>query len=108
MSLRDFGMGKLSLEGRIQEETSIFIEELNKLNGQPTDLQVLTANVISNVICSIVFGKRFEYDDQEFNQNINDLNAFFRTLSTASLAKDIPILKYIPTRIKNEVRDSVK
>ena len=107
MSLRDFGMGKLSLEGRIQEETSIFIEELNKLNGKPTDLQVLMTNVISNVICSIVFGRRFEYDDQEYNQIIKNLNAFFRASTKASLADNIPILKYLPTNMKYQVQNRI-
>ena len=39
---------------------------LSKLSGQPTNARIITRNAVANVICSIIVGKRFEYDDDYF------------------------------------------
>ncbi|KAH9510280.1 cytochrome P450 2 sub U member 1 [Bulinus truncatus] len=61
--LRNFGMGKNILAEKIMEEVSCFTKELSSKNGQPSDIRRLTNMSVSNVICSIIFGQRFEFDD---------------------------------------------
>nr|XP_006128805.1 cytochrome P450 2H2-like [Pelodiscus sinensis] len=70
-TLRDFGMGKKSIEERIQEETRFMVERLRNTHGQPFDPSLLLAQVVSNVICSIVFGDRFDYEEENFVTLIN-------------------------------------
>lgn len=43
------------------------------LQGKPFDAKPLVHNAVSNIICCLVFGERFEYTDQKY-QNI--LQAF--------------------------------
>uniref|UniRef100_G1U925 Cytochrome P450 n=1 Tax=Oryctolagus cuniculus TaxID=9986 RepID=G1U925_RABIT len=62
-TMRDFGMGKRSVEERIQEEARCLVEELRKSKGALLDNTLLFHSVTSNIICSIVFGKRFDYKD---------------------------------------------
>uniref|UniRef100_A0A8C4Y2A6 unspecific monooxygenase n=1 Tax=Gopherus evgoodei TaxID=1825980 RepID=A0A8C4Y2A6_9SAUR len=70
-NLRNFGMGKKSIEARIQEETHFLVERLRNTHGQPFDPTLFLTHAVSNVICSIIFGDRFDYEDKKFVTLIN-------------------------------------
>uniref|UniRef100_H2YV99 Uncharacterized protein n=1 Tax=Ciona savignyi TaxID=51511 RepID=H2YV99_CIOSA len=55
-------------EDRISEEIHYFLEELRSKNGKPFDLNRLFLLSVTNVICSTVVGKRFDYDDAWFKR----------------------------------------
>ncbi|XP_073442749.1 cytochrome P450 2D15-like isoform X2 [Dendrobates tinctorius] len=59
---------------------------------------LLINNAVSNVICSIVFGDRFEYNDEKFKHLLRLLNATLKTESglLAQILNEIPILNHIP------------
>ncbi|XP_062032759.1 cytochrome P450 2B4 [Lepus europaeus] len=80
-TMRDFGMGKRSVEERIQEEARCLVEELRKSKGALLDNTFLFHSVTSNIICSIVFGKRFDYKDPVF---LRLLDLFFQSFSLIS------------------------
>ena len=63
-----FGLGKKSLEERIQEEASYLIQTIREENGQPFNPHFTINNAVSNIICSITFGKRFDYQDDQFQE----------------------------------------
>lgn len=44
------------------------------LTGKPFDAQPLLNSAVSNIICCLVFGERFEYSDEEYKQILQDLN----------------------------------
>ncbi|XP_060581270.1 cytochrome P450 2B4-like [Ruditapes philippinarum] len=62
-ALRDFGVGKTSIEERIIIETEAVTSKLTSINGKPTAIDGLMQKLVGNVIYSIIFGKRYEYDD---------------------------------------------
>ncbi|XP_059102676.1 cytochrome P450 2C25-like isoform X8 [Peromyscus eremicus] len=66
MTLRNLGMGKRTIEDRVQEEAQYLVEELRKTNGSLCDPTFILGCAPCNVICSIVFQNRFDYKDQEF------------------------------------------
>ncbi|XP_073504168.1 cytochrome P450 2K1-like isoform X2 [Phyllobates terribilis] len=72
-TLRDFGMGKKSVEARIQDELMPLIESFKSYKGKPFNTDLLINSAVSNVICPIIFGKRFEYDDPTFQKLIKML-----------------------------------
>ncbi|XP_036590306.1 cytochrome P450 2C18-like [Trichosurus vulpecula] len=66
VTLRNLGMGKRRMEERVQEEAKFLVEEFKKSNEQPYDPKFILECAPCNVICSVIFQKRFEYDDKNF------------------------------------------
>ncbi|CAM4591422.1 unnamed protein product, partial [Caretta caretta] len=65
-TLKNFGMGNKSTEERILEEAHFLVERLKTLTGQPFDPTLFLTHAVSNIICAIVFGDRFDYEDKKF------------------------------------------
>ncbi|XP_069890691.1 cytochrome P450 2C5-like [Dipodomys merriami] len=82
MTLRNLGMGKRSIEERVQEEARCLVEELRKTNGSPCDPTFILGCAPCNVICSIVFQNRFDYKDQNFLNLMKKLNENVEIMSS--------------------------
>lgn len=50
--------------------------------GAPFDPRQLLDNAVSNVICSVVFGKRYNYGDPEFLRLLDLFSDNFRIMSS--------------------------
>ncbi|AWP08863.1 putative cytochrome P450 2F2 [Scophthalmus maximus] len=64
MTLRNFGLGKNSMEERIHGELQYAVDTLAKNPGKAVSPGAMFHNMSSNIICQVLFGKRFEYDDE--------------------------------------------
>ncbi|XP_051802856.1 cytochrome P450 2J6-like isoform X5 [Acanthochromis polyacanthus] len=98
-TLKYFGFGKKSLEPVILEEFTHCAEEFRSFKGKPFNPRVTMMNVTANIICSLVFGHRFEYNDEKFRKlmwNIGESFHFQRTI-WAELYNAFPgLMKYFP------------
>ncbi|KAL8615082.1 hypothetical protein ACOMHN_009167 [Nucella lapillus] len=94
--LRQMGMGKNVLAEKIQEEITHYIRAIRDHQETPADFARMTQISVSNNICSIIFGKRFLYNDPEFLNYMQRFERNFKLLSGTAILNFIPILAYIP------------
>ncbi|XP_068106955.1 cytochrome P450 2F2-like isoform X3 [Hyperolius riggenbachi] len=97
-TLKDFGFGKKSFEGKIQEETRCVMEELRRSQGQPMNPARCFSYAFVNVLCSVIFGERFEYSDKRFSKLIGIVDDIFHTMCSiwGQIYSIFPAMKYIP------------
>ncbi|OCT81362.1 cytochrome P450 2K4 [Xenopus laevis] len=62
-TLRDFGMGKKTIEDRIGEECDCLVEMFKSHDGKPFDNTLILNAAVANIIVHILLNHRFEYQD---------------------------------------------
>ncbi|XP_040918595.1 cytochrome P450 2K1-like [Toxotes jaculatrix] len=70
-NLKNFGVGKRANEEKIIEESQCLINVFKAKEGKAFDTTEPVSYAISNIICSFVYGNRFEYDDKEFRSMVD-------------------------------------
>ncbi|XP_072552330.1 cytochrome P450 2J4-like [Salminus brasiliensis] len=83
-TLKNFGVGKKTLENSILQESHYLREALHSQQGCPFDPHHVLNNAVANIICSLVFGHRFEYDDHYFHQILQYSDDAFQLPATNS------------------------
>uniref|UniRef100_A0A665TRI5 Cytochrome P450 2J2-like n=1 Tax=Echeneis naucrates TaxID=173247 RepID=A0A665TRI5_ECHNA len=97
--LRYFGEGQKSLEKHIEVESNFLCEAFKEEQGRPFNPHYTITTAVSNIICSVVFGHRFEYSDHSFRKVLElDNEAVVLAGSPRTQLYDIfpGLLKYLP------------
>ncbi|KAM9704258.1 uncharacterized protein ACNS7B_002646 [Menidia menidia] len=84
-NLRDFGMGKKACEDKIVEECQHLLEVFKRFKGKPFETTMHLNCAVSNIICSMVYGNRFEYDDPEFTSLVDQTNRGIQLTGSPSI-----------------------
>ncbi|XP_069822019.1 cytochrome P450 2J6-like [Dendropsophus ebraccatus] len=97
-TLRNFGLGKKSMEERICDESVHLIEELKKNKDTLFDPHLVIDNAVSNIICMIVFGRRYDYNDSTFRIILNIIHENMKMASGfwAQLYSAFGFVKHLP------------
>ncbi|XP_022080018.1 cytochrome P450 2J6-like [Acanthaster planci] len=98
-TLRSLGVGKSSFEEHITTEIKYLMEEIRKTNGKTLNPRHVVENAVSNVICSVVFGRRFEYTDSRFKRLLEILNELFELIGAGGVIQFVPIfakMRFLP------------
>ncbi|XP_033743127.1 cytochrome P450 2H1-like [Pecten maximus] len=93
-ALREFGFGKKSLEAKVKEEVDVFLDVIGQHNGEPFDINALVHSSVANVICSIVFGRRFDHDDKDFKWLLSNVDP--GPAGPTSIVNTFPVLRFLP------------
>ncbi|XP_048776296.2 cytochrome P450 2C8-like isoform X1 [Ostrea edulis] len=107
-TMRKFGFGRRCMESQIIEEVDCLMNELKKYKNKAFDIQTPLNTSVSNVICSLLYGKRFDYDDYKFKRLISILNKLFSTGNASSPANIFPSLRHIPCFSLDSVIENVR
>lgn len=62
-TLRNLGVRKTKFEDEVMVEIDSFLEVLKSHKGKPMDMKRSLQASISNNICALIFGKRYDHDD---------------------------------------------
>ncbi|XP_031817496.1 cytochrome P450 2F2 [Sarcophilus harrisii] len=81
-ALKDMGLGTRNIEERIVEEAAALCNELGQNREAPFNPRQLLCNAVSNVICAVVFGQRYSYEDPDFKTLLDLLNDNFKLISS--------------------------
>ncbi|XP_027578437.2 cytochrome P450 2D17 [Pipra filicauda] len=97
-TLRNFGMGKKSLEERVVEEAGFLCSTFKSKEGHSFNVHAPVNNAVCNVICTIVFGERFDYNDETFHKLLSFFENFLKeeTGFLPQLLNVVPVLVRIP------------
>ncbi|KAG5849397.1 cytochrome P450 2F2-like isoform X1 [Anguilla anguilla] len=97
MTLRNFGMGKHSMEARILRETSYLTSYLEK-NAGKIDPQILFQKATSNIICSILYGTRYDYEDKFLELIVCCITRNNKIFNScwAMIYDSLPLLRFLP------------
>ncbi|XP_041357198.1 cytochrome P450 2U1-like [Gigantopelta aegis] len=93
VTLKNLGMGRNILQEKIQVEITALVTELTKTKGDAIDLRHIVCTSVSNVISSMVFGKRFEFDDPKF---VQFLKVSEESISIPIVIAFFPFLRFLP------------
>ncbi|XP_071787918.1 cytochrome P450 2J4-like isoform X2 [Asterias amurensis] len=107
--LRGFGVGKSSFELTIATEAGCLIEAIKEHGDNPFNPTHLISNAVSNVICSVTLGKRFDYSDPKFQKLLKLLNRNFELSSGGGAYSYLPIMDNLSFTSKfKEVQTNVR
>ncbi|CAG5129012.1 unnamed protein product [Candidula unifasciata] len=94
--MRDLGIGKTKFEDNVIEEIQHFIKVLESTNGADFDPKYCLQTATSNIICSISFGKRFEYSDPDFVEILNIFESNMKLSGGTAIVNYFPFLEKMP------------
>lgn len=99
-TFRRFGVGFKTFDERISMESQALITEVTDFKGGVFDPESLLVNAVSNVICSVIFGKRFDYCDEKFRYFQTLTKQQYESGSKATQEDSLPVIRYFLTKNK--------
>ncbi|XP_039248907.2 cytochrome P450 2J6-like [Styela clava] len=97
VTFREVGVGKKNFEDIIEEECNFLIHALQKHEGQAFDCSNYIRDASGNIVCNLIFGRRFDWDSKTFKDFFKyDGVSNPKKAILLNIALVIPFLKYLP------------
>ncbi|XP_071950289.1 cytochrome P450 2J4-like [Antedon mediterranea] len=105
-ALRNMSLENSSLEKRINLEADYLCQEMGTFDDSFNPLNSVH-NSVSNVVCTVCFGDRFEYRDPKFMKLIESIRYLFKNTTLTNPVNIIPALYHTPmfTDFRNAVQE---
>ncbi|XP_069831997.1 cytochrome P450 2K6-like [Dendropsophus ebraccatus] len=104
-TLRDFGMGKETIENKISEESDFLVKRFRSYKGEPFDNIMVINAAVANIIVSILLSNRFDYEDPTLLRLLKIVNENIRLIGSpmALLYNAYPSIMCWCSRVKRIV-----
>ncbi|CAL8334319.1 unnamed protein product [Boreogadus saida] len=102
-TLRDFGMGRKGMEEWIKEESRHLVDRISSTKASPFDPTFLLSCTVSNVICCLVFGERFSYDNEHFLSLLKIISQTLKHFSSP-VGQLYNVFPWLPDRLSRRHR----
>ncbi|XP_040203586.1 cytochrome P450 2C5-like [Rana temporaria] len=107
-TLRDFGMGRKTIEDRILEECDCLVKKIRSFKGGPFDNLMVINAAVANVIVSILLSHRFDYEDATLLRLLKIVNENTHIIGspTAMLYNAFPsLIRWLPGTHKTMMKN---
>ncbi|KAL3883906.1 hypothetical protein ACJMK2_030136 [Sinanodonta woodiana] len=95
--LQELGFGRNSFEICVADEAKILIELIEQNADNALNLKDILTTCVANVICGIMFGRRFSHEDKQFLDILANISEDAKNLgNTNILINCFPFLQYFP------------
>ncbi|KAM6464186.1 cytochrome P450 2K1-like isoform 2-T2 [Liasis olivaceus] len=84
-TLRDYGVGRRTIEDKITEECSVLMKTIKTYAGKPFEVTTIMTAAVSNIIVSILLGRRYDYEDPTFLRLLKLMNENIRLPATPAI-----------------------
>ncbi|XP_035663412.1 cytochrome P450 2J6-like [Branchiostoma floridae] len=97
-TLKNLGMkvGPGSIEENIRNEASCVQDRIADYEGKPFDIFHYVTVAVANVICSMTFGKRYDYEDEKFREVSQASATVLAEIGAGQLISIFPFLRFVP------------
>ena len=75
------------------EEVDVFIGEIEKYNNRPFYPTPLVQMSVANVIASVMFGNRMDYNDPAFKKYIEFFNRLIKVIGYSGIVNAFPFVR---------------
>ncbi|KAL3884074.1 hypothetical protein ACJMK2_030296 [Sinanodonta woodiana] len=95
--LQELGFGCNSFEVCIADEAKTLIKQIEQNADVSLNLKDILTTCVSNVMCGILFGRRFSHEDNKFLEVVANFSEDAKYLGNASILMNcFPFLQYLP------------
>ncbi len=101
--MRSLGWGTSSIEAKIKEECDVVLTRLRATEGKPYNPASLMEVSVANIICSMLFGERYDHNNDEFKSFLNAVDDVFLGIEGCFAAIYAPLLRFFVTKA-NQLR----
>ncbi|XP_035388245.1 cytochrome P450 2C15-like [Electrophorus electricus] len=110
MTLRNFGLGKQSMEKRILGEIEHIVAHLEKSGGSYINPKTLFHDAASNIIYLVLFGIRYNYEDQTLKALVRCFTEITKLANGpwGTIYDTLPLVRALPLPFKKAIVNSEK
>ncbi|XP_073536086.1 cytochrome P450 2C20-like isoform X2 [Phyllobates terribilis] len=92
--LRNFGMGKKTMEMRVLAESKYLVQAVSETGGKPFNPVMTMGCAVGNIISSVLLGEKFDYQDEKLQEFLLSTTRQIRSFSSVlnTVCNIVPIL----------------